>query len=596
MKTSDFVAKTLQEKYTAPGERDAADVRARVAAELARRETDTGHWEAVFNEAQAAGVVMGGRICAAAGRDTQSTLMSSFVQPVGDSVCGATEGGRPAIMQALAEAATTMCFGGGVGYDFSSVRPRGALIRSSGSQASGAVAYMQLFDSMCETVRSVHGRRGAQMAMLRIDHPDILDFIHAKDKPGALANFNISIAVSDAFMSTLGNNGDFQLVHAARPHPQHRASAQQREDGLWVYDVVCARDLWESIMHSTYDHGEPGVVFVDKINSANNLFYCEHIEATNPCAEQPLPAYGCASLASIDLARFVREPFTKEASFDVPTFCKRVGVAVRMLDNVLDLTQWPLQAHAEQATAKRRVGLGFLGLGDALIMLGLRYDAQAGRDQAARISRYMAHAAYNASVDLAVERGSFAQFEARSYLQSEFVRRLPSGLRARIRNHGIRNSHLLSIAPTGTVSLALADNASSGVEPVFGFSHTRRVLNDSGNVAQHAIESRVYRRYRECGYDTSKLPAQFITALDISAADHLAMISAISPYIDGGISKTVNIPVDYPYVQFQHLYTDAWLRGVKSLATYRPNATTGSVLDVFAPVPPSRHVLAEQVA
>jgi ribonucleoside-diphosphate reductase alpha chain len=597
----------LKEKYLKAGEAGFEDVFKRVARALASVEKEElrAHYEGVFLENLYAGAIGAGRIMSAAGTDIQATLINCFVQPVGDCIQGMDDGGYPGIYEALREAAETMRRGGGVGYDFSRIRPKGADVKGTHSQASGPCSYINVFDQSCSTVESAGARRGAQMGVLRIDHPDVLDFITAKRTPGRWNNFNVSVGMPDAFMRALDENQPWELVHRAKPGADIMANgAYQRADGLWVYQTLQARELWDTVMKSTYDFAEPGILFLDHINEDNNLSYCEDIAATNPCGEQPLPPYGCCDLGPIILTRFVRHAFGFDgiAAFDFDAFAKSVATQVRALDNVLDVTFWPLPQQRAESAAKRRIGVGFTGMGNTLTMLCLRYDAAEGREMAKKIATCMRDAAYKASVELAQEKGAFPKFDAAGYLaKGTFASRLPADIQKSIRKHGIRNSHLLSIAPTGTVSLAFADNASNGIEPAFSWMYRRKKRESDGSTSEYQVEDHSWRLYRELGGDVAKLPEYFVSALDMAASDHIAMMEAVQPLVDTAISKTVNVPADYPYDDFKGLYQQAWRARLKGLATYRPNAILGSVLDtgdvakpaaiVDAPVDPMRTVI-----
>ena len=579
----------LQEKYLKPGEHTAQDLYVRVARALASVESpdSQAQYEALFLANLENGAIGAGRIMSAAGAGIDATLINCFVQPVGDCIQGMDEQGYPGIYEALREAAETMRRGGGVGYDFSRIRPRGAQVKGTASIASGPCSYINVFDHSCATVESAGARRGAQMGVLRIDHPDVLEFISAKRTPGRWNNFNVSVAVPDAFMQALSKQADWQLVHPAKPGGDRIAQgAWRRDDGLWVYATLPAQDLWDHVMRSAYDFAEPGILFLDTIARDNNLSAIETISATNPCGEQPLPPYGCCDLGPIILPRFVHKPFGVggPAAFDFSAFESAVQLQVRALDNVLELTYWPLAQQQAEAAAKRRIGVGFTGLGNALTMLGLRYDSEDGRAMAALIARQMRDAAYTASVALAQERGAFPLFDPATYFANgNFASRLPAALQEAIATYGIRNSHLLSIAPTGTVSLAFADNASNGIEPAFSWVYRRKKRLADGSTQDYAVEDHAWRVFKHLGGDVNALPDYFVSALEMSAQDHIAMMQAVQPYIDTAISKTVNVPVDYPFAQFSDLYRQAWQADLKGLASYRPNPILGSVLDTGAP-------------
>lgn len=574
----------LAEKYLKAGEREAEDLFVRVARALAsvEAEGERAVWQQRFLDSLRAGAIGAGRIMSAAGSGLEATLINCFVQPVGDCIQGQDDAGHAGIYEALREAAETMRRGGGVGYDFSRIRPRGAEVRATASLASGPCSYIDVFDRSCSTVESAGARRGAQMGVLRIDHPDVLEFITAKRTPGRWNNFNVSVAVDDAFMHALAADEVWPLVHRARPGAALIAKGAVQDGERWIYSRLPARALWDTVMRSAYDFAEPGILFTDTINNDNNLRYCERIAATNPCGEQPLPPYGCCDLGPIILPRFVRHPFSigGAARFDFDAFGAAVAVQVRALDNVLDLSLWPLPQQQAEAKSKRRIGVGFTGLGNALAMLCLRYDRADGRELAVRIARTLRDAAYAASVALAREKGAFPAFEAERYLApGTFASRLDPELQAQIRSHGIRNSHLVSIAPTGTVSLAFADNASNGIEPAFSWSYKRKKRESDGSVTEYQVEDHAWRLYRFLGGDVERLPDYFVSALSMPASDHLAMMESVQPYVDTAISKTVNVPAEFPYESFKGLYLQAWAAGLKGLATYRPNAILGSVLE-----------------
>jgi ribonucleoside-diphosphate reductase alpha chain len=953
----------LEEKYLKPGETGIDDLYRRVARALAsvEKEPIRAEWERKFLDNLYAGAIGAGRIMSAAGTNIQATLINCFVQPVGDAIQGVDADGYPGIYEALREAAETMRRGGGVGYDFSRIRPKGAEVKGTHSMASGPCSYINVFDQSCSTVESAGARRGAQMGVLRIDHPDVMEFITAKRTPGRWNNFNVSVGVSDAFMEAVARDQPWELVHKARPGKKLMdKGAYQRSDGLWVYQTLDARELWDTIMKSAYDFAEPGILFLDKIGTDNNLHYCETISATNPCVtadtrlatqyglvrigdlyssgaalnvtvdgralanpetgmairpakpafmtsrdaevfrvttedgfeieatawhdfytargkiqlsdlrvgdelwvqsgkgqfgqeggeelgillglitgdghftnrgkgleaacvnlwneervlaervtgivnalitglsatarryqvapvavvernhvvirsvllaralaalgftretklrvpeivwrgneacvkgylralfqtdgtvnvsgnsqscsirlsssypallkdvqvvlanlgifarlrlrrqaetkampngkgghsdydcqaqyelivdgqsrerfmeevgflldyktakyqawvadkglyktqravsriaeivhigraavfdttqadgntvifnglvtgqcgEQPLPPYGCCDLGPIILTRFVKNPvgFGGAPTFDFESFEQAVATQVRALDNVLDVTFWPLEQQRAESAAKRRIGVGFTGMGNTLAMLCVRYDREEGRHMAARIAERMRDAAYLASIELGKEKGVFPKFDAAGYLApGTFASRLPADIQKAIRQHGIRNSHLLSIAPTGTVSLAFADNASNGIEPPFSWMYRRKKREADGSTSEYAVEDHAWRLYRELGGNVDALPEYFVNALAMSAGEHIAMMEAVQPFVDTAISKTVNVAADYPFEDFKSLYQKAWRANLKGMATYRPNNILGSVLDTGAP-------------
>ncbi len=527
----------------------------RIARDLARVEEDPAHWEEKFYEAlEDFKYLPAGRITAGAGTARQVTLFNCFVMgTIPDSMGG--------IFDMLKEAALTMQQGGGIGYDFSTIRPRGADVKGVAADASGPLSFMDVWDAMCRTIMSAGSRRGAMMATMRCDHPDIEQFITAKSDPARLRMFNMSVLVTDPFMEAVKADGPWDLVF----------------DGK-VYHTVQARDLWNKIMQATYDYAEPGVIFIDRINQANNLNYVETISATNPCGEQPLPPYGACLLGSINLARLVAEPFEDAAHLDEEALQELVATAVRMMDNVVDASKFPLAEQEAEAQDKRRIGLGVTGLADALLMLGLRYGSDEAARQTERWLHAIARAAYLASVDLAREKGAFPLFDAEKYLASGTMQQMDDDVRDAIREHGIRNALLTSIAPTGTISL-YAGNVSSGIEPVFAYAYTRKVLQKDGSRTEEEVVDYAVQMWRD-KFGDAELPKYFVNAQTLSPSHHVKMQAAAQKWIDSSISKTINCPEDISFDAFKDVYMQAWDQGCKGCTTYRPNDVTGSVLSV----------------
>jgi ribonucleoside-diphosphate reductase alpha chain len=527
----------------------------RIARDLARVEAEPELWGDRFYAAlEDFRFLPAGRITAGAGTGREVTLFNCFVMgTIPDSLAG--------IFEMLKEAALTMQQGGGIGFDFSTIRPHGAPVAGVAADASGPLSFMDVWDAMCRTIMSAGSRRGAMMATMRCDHPDIGDFIAAKSDPARLRMFNMSVLITDAFMQAVKDDGPWDLSFGGR-----------------VYHTVEARDLWNRIMRATYDYAEPGVIFIDRINAANNLRYCETIAATNPCGEQPLPPYGACLLGSVNLARLVADPFTDAARLDDAALADLVAVAVRMMDNVVDVSRFPLPRQQAEAQAKRRIGLGVTGLADALLMLGLRYGSDAAAAQTGDWLRAIARAAYLASVDLAREKGAFALFDADKYLASGTMQAMDADVRDAVRTHGIRNALLTSIAPTGTISL-YAGNVSSGIEPVFAYAYTRKVLQKDGSRSEEEVVDYAVQMWRDLHGDAD-LPDHFVDAQTLSPLEHVKMQAAAQTWVDSSISKTINCPEDIPFDEFKDVYMQAWDMGCKGCTTYRPNAVTGSVLSV----------------
>jgi len=511
-------------------------------------------WASRFYDAMADfGFLPAGRILAGAGSNRSVTLFNCFVM-------GRIEDDLSSIFEHVKEAALTMQQGGGIGHDFSTLRPRGALVRSIGADASGPVSFMDVWDAMCRTIMSAGQRRGAMMATLRCDHPDIEAFIDAKSDPSRLRNFNLSVLVTDAFLDAVKAGARWDL----------------RFDGK-VVRRVSARELWHRLMRATYDYAEPGVIFIDRINRANNLAYCEEIFATNPCGEQPLPPYGACLLGSINLAALVENAFTPDARIDPGKLEERVRTAVRFLDNVIDISGYPLPQQAAEARSKRRIGLGVTGLADALIFAGARYGSEEASKLAAQWMAAIERAAYLASSEIAAEKGAFPLLDAEKFLAAAHVAGLDLAVRDAIRRDGIRNGCLTSVAPTGTISL-LAGNVSSGVEPVFDFLARRRLLGADGVAHEEIVEDYAHALFRRMFGPDMALPDTFVSAVQLTARDHLIMQAALQRHVDSSISKTINCPADMPFEDFENVYLGAYDLGLKGCTTYRPNPVTGAVL------------------
>ncbi|MDX1671624.1 MAG: adenosylcobalamin-dependent ribonucleoside-diphosphate reductase [Balneolaceae bacterium] len=569
-------------KYRADHEDTVVDSWKRIARAIASVEPkNRNDWEQrFFGILEDFNFLPGGRIQHGAGTDYKVTLFNCFVM-------GTIKDSIPSIFENLKEGALTMQQGGGVGYDFSTLRPRGTAARTTNNISSGPVSFMRIWDTMCGTMLSTGGRRGAMMATLRCDHPDIIEFVRAKQESGQLTNFNLSVLATDEFLDAVTSDKEWPLVFPIknlRTGQQHHDQIIQR---LWsgtdqavpckVFDTIDARELWNAIMEATYEYAEPGMLFIDRINRWNNLGYAEQINSTNPCGEVPLPPYGACNLGSVNLTRFVDNPFEDHASLDLEEIVKTVRTAVRFLDNVIDFSKLPLPQQEERVRQTRRIGIGITGLADTLIMLGQQYGSREGRKTASEVMKRICHTAYATSVELAREKGGFPLYHDEKFPERPFIRSLPDTIQKKIKKHGIRNSHLLSIAPTGSISI-LANNISSGLEPVYDFSYSRQVLNADGSTETFEVEDYVYRKWKELKGD-QKLPGTFVTAKELSPKCHLQMQAALQAYVDQSISKTINIPADYPFEDFKDIYNMAYDEGLKGCTTYRPNPTTGAVLE-----------------
>ena len=559
-------------------ERSITDTWRRIARALAAVEPkDPAAWEErFFGILQDFKFLPGGRIQAGAATARNVTLFNCFVMgTIDDSISG--------IFGALQEGAVTMQQGGGIGIDFSTLRPHGTRAKGTGSIASGPVSFMQVWDAMCNTILSTGARRGAMMATLRCDHPDIEEFVTAKQQSGQLRRFNLSVLMTDAFMTAVRNNSDWPLVFPAAAFEGEGETVAREWPGAdepvpcRVMRRIPARQLWELILRATYDYAEPGVLFIDRINQLNNLRYRERISATNPCGEIPLPSYGACDLGSLNLARFVRSAFRLDARIDIERLEETTRVAVRLLDNVIDASRFPLPQQAENARGSRRIGLGITGLADALVMLGMTYGSDHSLAIAADLMRLICHTAYRASIALAKEKTSFPYFEQDKYLQGAFIRSLPEDIQNGIATHGIHNSHLIAIAPTGTISL-LAGNVSSGLEPIFAASYVRKVLAEDGQPKDFVLTDYALNLWRAMSGAPTSTPDGFVTAAELPVRAHLDMQAALQPFVDNSISKTINVPQSCPFNEFKQIYDLAYDLQLKGCTTFRPNPVTGVVL------------------
>ena len=527
----------------------------RIAVALSKAEANPKKWESIFYDSLTDFKFLpAGRIIAGSGTARNVTLFNCFVMGViPDSMSG--------IFDMLKEAALTMQQGGGIGYDFSTIRPKGSIVKGIAADASGPVSFMDVWDSMCRTIMSAGSRRGAMMATMRCDHPDIEEFIAAKSDSKKLRMFNLSVLVSDAFMEALKKGEDWRLTFNDK-----------------IYKVIKAADLWDKIMRATYNYAEPGVIFIDRINEANNLSYCETITATNPCGEQPLPPYGACLLGSINLARLVEYPFGENAHLDVSQLENLVATAVRMMDNVIEVSQFPLEVQKLEALNKRRIGLGVTGLADALLMVGLRYGSDEAVEKTEEWMKLIARASYKASINLAKEKGAFSLFDPEKLIASGNMKQMDDDIKQAVRKFGIRNALLTSIAPTGTISL-YAGNVSSGIEPVFAYSYTRKVLQNDGSHIEEEVVDYAVQMWRD-KFGDAQLPDYFVSAQNLTPSDHVKMQAAAQKWVDSSISKTINCPEDISFDDFKEVYMQAYDTGCKGCTTYRPNEVTGSVLSV----------------
>lgn len=549
----------------------------RVAAAISQAEkpAEREHWQKAFYQMLSGFQFMpGGRILAGAGTTHAVTLFNCFVMNIGeDSMTG--------IFNALREGALTLQQGGGVGYDFTVLRPAGAMANSTGIPASGPVSFMQIWDSMCSVLLSTGARRGAMMGVLACDHPDIEAFIEAKSDAKLLRHFNVSVMVSDAFMQAVKDDADWPLVFPVNPHEDNDNVVMR----LWagsaqplackVYRTVKARELWRKIIRYAYDYAEPGVLFGDTINRMNNLNYCERINATNPCGEIPLPSYGACDLGAVNLTEFVIAPFTDQAKIDWVRLEEIVSVGARFLDNVIDVSRYPLLAQEEMAYKTRRIGLGVTGLADAFIMMGVTYGSPESIALAREIMKKVSEVTWLTSIELAKEKDPFPLYQP-EYLQGEYVKTLDEHIQRELSEYGVRNSHHNTIAPAGTISL-LANNISNGIEPVYQATYHRNVKLADNSKETYCVEDYAYHVWREM--NNKEMPPAWVDTTSLQPDAHLSVQGAMQPFIDNSISKTINLPEDFPFEKLSDVYSKAYEMGLKGCTIFRPNPVTGSVLE-----------------
>jgi len=583
----DFSEEIWTQKYKFHKDNSILDTFHRVALAMASAEVEgiEADWYYNFKKVMSQGLfVPAGRNLAGAGTGNRVTLVNCFVNKT-------IEDNLDDIMLANKQAALSMQQGGGIGTDFSTVRPSGARLQRTGSPSSGPIPFMRMWDSMCQTIMSAGNRRGAMMATLSDTHPDLIDYIHCKREAGSLVNFNISVLVSEAFLSAIAEDAKWPLYFHEPMYFESREDERPQElkdydfideNGVqqYTYSVHDAGDLWNQIIENTYEYSEPGIIFIDEVNAMNNLNYVEDIRCTNPCGEQPLPPYGACNLGAINLAKLVKKPFTPQATFNYDAFKEAINIGVRFLDNVIDVTNYPLEEQKEEQLNKRRIGLGFTGLADAIAQLGFKYGDLASLNFVDTMGEFFANMAYQASAKLAYEKDSFLLYDEEKFLQSKFVQRLSSETKGMIKKYGMRNGVVLTLAPTGTTSIVFG-NVSSSCEPNFALEYKRKVRNNDNTWREKTVESFLTRFYKHVNNDPDiKIPEHFVTAQDLGVKEHIDIQAALQKWIDSSISKTVNCPTEMTFEEFKDVYSYAASKGCKGCTTYRPSDVRGSILSI----------------